>query len=160
MDEMSMVPEELLGTFEHHLSDAVVESRYTRRADKSQRPFGGYNIVSSRDFFQSPPIRASVSLCIADNSEAHQRCVVCRSDGSTSWSDYLQTTRTHFEKLAQWDLIWHGNGNKRRKMEETGAMQFFRVLPERHRTCCLATAQHRHYTDVTKASPCKLLSAL
>ena len=64
-----MVPEELLGTFEHHLSDAAVESRYTRRADKSQRPFGGYNVLNFGDFFLSPSIGASVSLCLADNSE-------------------------------------------------------------------------------------------
>ena len=50
IDEMPMVPDELLGTFEHHLADAAVESRYTRRADKSPRPFGGYNVVGFGDF--------------------------------------------------------------------------------------------------------------
>ena len=30
-----MISEELLGTFGHHLADSAVESRFTRKADKS-----------------------------------------------------------------------------------------------------------------------------
>ena len=41
IDELPMVPDELLGAFEHHLADAAVESRYKHRADKSVRLSGG-----------------------------------------------------------------------------------------------------------------------
>ena len=44
INELPMVPDYLLGAFEHHLADASVESRFKHRADKSVRLFGGYNM--------------------------------------------------------------------------------------------------------------------
>ena len=64
IDELPMVPDELLGTFEHHLADAAVESRFKYRDDKSMRLFGGYNMIGFGDFYQIPPIPASASLAI------------------------------------------------------------------------------------------------
>ena len=59
-----MIPDDLLGAFEHHLADAAVDSRYKTRYDKSVRPFGGYNVLILGDFYQIPPIPASASLSI------------------------------------------------------------------------------------------------
>ena len=51
IDELPMVPDDLLGAFEHHLADAAVESRFKHRADKSVRLFGGYNMLGFGDFY-------------------------------------------------------------------------------------------------------------
>ena len=63
-DEIGMIPASLLGAFEEHITDAAVVSRYLHKADKSCRPFGGYNILAFGDLFQIPPIPASATLCI------------------------------------------------------------------------------------------------
>ena len=64
IDELPMVPDDLLGAFEHHLADASVESRYKHRADMSVRLFGGYNMLGVGDFYQIPPNLAYASLAI------------------------------------------------------------------------------------------------
>ena len=64
IDEGPMIPDDLLGAFEHHLADAAVDSRYKTRYDKSVRPFGGYNVLILGDFYQIPPMPASASLSI------------------------------------------------------------------------------------------------
>ena len=64
IDEMSMVPDELLGIFEHHLTDAAARTRYSQRCDGTNRPFGGYNVMGFGDFFQIPPIPSTASLTI------------------------------------------------------------------------------------------------
>ena len=64
IDEGPMIPDDLLGAFEHHLADAAVDSRYKKRSDKSVRPLGGYNVLILGDFYQIPPIPASASLSI------------------------------------------------------------------------------------------------
>ena len=46
IDEVPMVPGELLGAFEHHLANAAVDS--------SVRVFGGYNVLGFGDFYQTP----------------------------------------------------------------------------------------------------------
>ena len=63
-NEGPMIPDDLLGAFEHHLADAAVDSRYKKRSDKSVRPFGGYNVLIFGDFYQIPPIPASASLSV------------------------------------------------------------------------------------------------
>ena len=63
-DEVGMVGEDLLHAFEKHITDAAKISTYKQRADKSLRPFGGYNLLTFGDLFQIPPIPASTSLCI------------------------------------------------------------------------------------------------
>ena len=64
IDELPMVADDLLGTFEHQLTEASVESRYKFRADKSARLMGGYNLLAFGDFYQIPPIPATASLGI------------------------------------------------------------------------------------------------
>ena len=67
-DEVGMVGEDLLHAFEKHITDAAKISTYKQRADKSLRPFGGYNILTFGDLFQIPPIPASSSICIPPES--------------------------------------------------------------------------------------------
>ena len=45
VDEVSMIPDELLGSFESHFRDAARQTRYKHRKDRSPRMFGGYNII-------------------------------------------------------------------------------------------------------------------
>lgn len=62
MDEVSMISDELLGEFEAHITNAASATRYTRRRDKTQRIFGGYNLLLVGDFWQLPPIPDSGAL--------------------------------------------------------------------------------------------------
>ena len=64
IDEVGMIPDSLLGAFEKHITDAARQTRYSHRADKSLRPFGGYNLITFGDLHQIPPIPASVALFI------------------------------------------------------------------------------------------------
>ena len=41
IDELPIIPGDLLGAFEHHFADAAVDSRYKFKADKSIRFLGG-----------------------------------------------------------------------------------------------------------------------
>ena len=70
-----MVPDELIGAFEHHLADAAVDSRFKLKGDKSVRLFGGYNMLGFGDFYQIPPIPPSTSLTIPpiDKKTEHAR---------------------------------------------------------------------------------------
>ena len=63
VDEIFMIPDELLGTFANHLQEAAAESsRYTKRADGSTRIFGGYNFLMFGDMNQIAPIPAKAAL--------------------------------------------------------------------------------------------------
>jgi len=63
IDEGFMIPDELLGTFAKHFEEAARhDTPFYRRADKSLRPFGGYNILIFGDMWQLPPIPASSAL--------------------------------------------------------------------------------------------------
>ena len=73
-DEIFMIPDELLGTFSEHLTDAAADSsRYKRRLDGSTRMFGGYNYLMLGDMNQLPPIPASAALFIPA-IEKNARC--------------------------------------------------------------------------------------
>ena len=58
IDEIGMVADELLGGFEHNISDAAIASRYKKRADNSLRPFGGYNLIVLGDLTRSEDMQA------------------------------------------------------------------------------------------------------
>ncbi len=62
LDEVSMVADGLLGTFESNIRGAARKTRYSKRRDKSQRPFGGYNLLTFGDWWQLPPIPDSAGL--------------------------------------------------------------------------------------------------
>ena len=62
-DEIGMIPDELLGAFAEHFSDATLHSsRYRKRADGSLRVMGGYNLCMLGDLLQLPPIPASAAI--------------------------------------------------------------------------------------------------
>ena len=44
-----MIADELPGTFDAHLTDAAVDSRYRKRCDGTFRPFGGYSVHTFGD---------------------------------------------------------------------------------------------------------------
>ena len=96
IDEMPMVPDDLLGTFEHQLAEAAVSSRYTLWADKSRRLFGGYNMLGFGDFYQIPPIPASASLAnppIEKKSEGALRALdVLWTEGRDSLTFFVELT--------------------------------------------------------------------
>ena len=64
IDEVGMISDSLLGAFEKHVTDAAKQTRYSYRADKSLRLFGGYNLLAFGDLYQIPPIPASAALFI------------------------------------------------------------------------------------------------
>ena len=49
---------------EAKLAEAAVSNRYKKRADNSQRIFGGYNVIMFGDLYQIPPIPSSDSLAL------------------------------------------------------------------------------------------------
>ena len=61
-DEIGMIPDDLLGAFAEQFRGAAVPSRYTKRADKSERVFGGYNLLMFGDLYQLTPIPASSAI--------------------------------------------------------------------------------------------------
>ena len=64
IDELPMVPDDLLGVLASHLADAASPSRFHKKADGSVRFWGGYNLLAFGDFYQIPPIPSSASLAI------------------------------------------------------------------------------------------------
>ena len=69
VDEVSMVSDTLLGDFESHLTDAARQTRFSKRADKSVRCFGGYNVLFFGDWWQLHPIPDSGGAVLAPTGE-------------------------------------------------------------------------------------------
>ena len=98
IDEIGMIGDVLLGTFEKHITDAAKVCRYLRRADKSHRSVGGYNLLTFSDLFQIPPIPASSSLCIppkAGNTSVEQAAL------TLFWVDGASDSINFFRELTQ-----------------------------------------------------------
>eukprot|EP00959_Pyramimonas_sp_CCMP1952_P073451 1535191-Pyramimonas_sp.AAC.1 len=103
IDEIGMVSDGLLGALEKHLTDAAQVNRYRHRADKTSRPFGGYNVMAFGDFYQIPPIPASSAVFLPPKE------AVPPKQGKTSqekaaldlfWSSDPRVGLTHFWELA------------------------------------------------------------
>ena len=62
IDEVFMIPNDLLGTSAQHFEDAAIESQYKFRADQSKQVFGGYSVMMFGDTLQFPPIPSSAAL--------------------------------------------------------------------------------------------------
>ena len=62
IDEVYMIPDDLLGHFAAHFADAAVNSIYKIRADGTAQPFGGYNLIMFGDMLQLPPIPNTAAL--------------------------------------------------------------------------------------------------
>ena len=65
VDELSMVSAELFGALEYVVRKVIRQrGTYKVRPDKSQRRFGGVNVVAFADFWQLPPVGGtSLSSC-------------------------------------------------------------------------------------------------
>ena len=64
LDEVGMVPDSLLGEFEQHLTDAARKTIFSHRANKTSRPYGGYNLLTFGDLYQIPPIPSTAAVFI------------------------------------------------------------------------------------------------
>lgn len=64
IDELPMVADHLLGSFEHRLTESTVECRYKDRAGKSARFMGGYSLLGFGYFYQISPIPLPAPLGI------------------------------------------------------------------------------------------------
>jgi len=84
IDELPMVPDNLLGTFASHLADAASPSRYHKKPDGAVRFFGGYNLLAFGDFYQIPPIPESASLAIPP---IHKKAEVAKQALDLMWAD-------------------------------------------------------------------------
>ena len=62
IDEVHMIPDDLLGAFAAHFRDAAINSIYKTRADGTPQPFGGYNFLMFGDMLQLPPIPSTAAL--------------------------------------------------------------------------------------------------
>ena len=62
LDEIGMIPDDLLGAFAEHYTDAAAQTRFSKRADKSNRVMGGCNLLMFGDLYQLPPIPASAAV--------------------------------------------------------------------------------------------------
>ena len=70
--EVGMIADGLMGAFEKHITDGAKDSTwFSKRADKSRRPFGGYNRLALGDLFQIPPILDSTQ---GRQDDARTRC--------------------------------------------------------------------------------------
>ena len=78
IDEVGMISDNLLGTFELNISDAALHCRFSHGSDKKIRPAGGYNLLTFGDLYQIPPIPASAALCIpsADGKSQQERAAL------------------------------------------------------------------------------------
>ena len=94
IDELPMVPDDLLGAFASHLADAA--SRYHKKPDGSMRFFGGYNLLAFGDFYQIPPIPSSASLAIPPihkkTEAAKQALNLLWKDGEDSLNFFMEPT--------------------------------------------------------------------
>ena len=75
IDEVGMIPDDLLGAFTCHFADAAAETRFKYRADKTVRPLGGYNFLVFGDVFQIPPIPSTTSITIPPQEKKSERAL-------------------------------------------------------------------------------------
>ena len=88
IDELPMVPDNLLGAFASHLAEAASPSRYDKKLDGSVRFSGVYNLFAIGDVCQIPPIPSSASLAVPrihkDTEGATQALDLMWADGKDS----------------------------------------------------------------------------
>ena len=84
MDVVGMIPDDLIGAFEHHFAAAAADTRFKVRADKSIRPFGGYNTLEFGDLYQIAPIPASASITIPPDEK---KSALALKATSTFWGE-------------------------------------------------------------------------
>ena len=97
IDELPMTPDTLLGRFESNLTAAAIQNMFSKRADKSKRPLGGYNLLTFGDLFQIPPIPSSAALYIPLSAKTE----TSEKAKSLFWSedvDGLNMCRSIFEE--------------------------------------------------------------
>ena len=72
VDDVGMIPDDLLGQLSTNFTDAATKSRYMTRFDKSTRSFGGYNVLTFGDMYQIPPIPSTSSICIPPRAKVSE----------------------------------------------------------------------------------------
>ena len=64
VDEVSMIPTELVDEFLRNLTEAATDTYFKRDDDKAVRVAGGYNLLMFGDLFQLPPIPLTSTIII------------------------------------------------------------------------------------------------
>ena len=82
VDEVSMIADSLLGDFESQFSAAATKTQFSTRSDKTQRIFGGYNILFFGDWWQLPPIPDTGALFLPPTVHNPRRT---ERERNTSW---------------------------------------------------------------------------
>ena len=81
IDEISMVADALLGTFESCMDGASVHSKYSKRRDGSRVVMGGYNLLFFGDWWQLPPIPDSYALFLPTTKSKFKQHVASIHEG-------------------------------------------------------------------------------
>ena len=94
IDEVFMIPNDLLGTFAQHFAGAAMESQYKIRADESRQVFGGYNLMIFGDTLQLPPIPSSAALFLPRDAAtcgpcAGEKLEMFWGDGADTINDFM-----------------------------------------------------------------------
>ena len=69
IDELFMIPDDLLGAFAHHFEDAATDSIFRRNVDGSSQIIGGYNLMMFGDTLQLPPIPSTATLFLPPDTK-------------------------------------------------------------------------------------------
>ena len=74
IDEMFMVPDELLALSKIKKNDSAVESLYTERPDRSKQIFAGYYLLEFGDTMQLPPVPSFSALFLPEHVKSPKSC--------------------------------------------------------------------------------------
>ena len=101
IDEVGMIPDELLGEFQENISSSSMNTRYSKTHDNIRRPFGGYNLCVFGDLYHIPPIPSTAALFIPPPDR-----IIQKSTDASKWM--IQGKKSEFAH-AGLDFIWGNN---------------------------------------------------
>ena len=110
VDEIGMIPDDLLGAFAEHYTEAAAQTRFSKRADKSNRVMGGYNLLMFGDLYQLPPIPASAAV---STPRTEKKTEQAKRAHNLFWGDDADAVNNFIELDEQQRLekseVWYGH---------------------------------------------------